>query len=102
MPTAVTRTIRKDGMGDYTTFAAMIAELPADFTAYDEDWTVTVADSEEYAENIAISAVMDATRNLTIQAASGQHPTEQWGQYGDATCYPLPLEEYEGNPNISR
>src|SRR3990167_5470448 len=75
MPTAVTRTIRKDGMGDYTTFAAMIAELPADFTTYDEDWTVTVADSEEYAENIAIAAVMDATRNLTIQAADGQHPT---------------------------
>ncbi|MFW6089352.1 MAG: hypothetical protein ACODAB_06335 [Gemmatimonadota bacterium] len=31
---------------------------------------------------------------------SGQHPTEQWGQYGDATCFPLPLEEYEGNPNL--
>ena len=33
---------------------------------------------------------------------SGQHPTAEWGQYGDATCYPLPIEEYEGNPNISR
>ena len=33
---------------------------------------------------------------------SGVHPTEQWGQYGTATCYPLPIEEYEGNPNISR
>ncbi len=33
---------------------------------------------------------------------SGQHPTAQWGLYGDATCYPLPIEEYEGNPNISR
>jgi hypothetical protein len=32
----------------------------------------------------------------------GTHPTEQWGSYGDATCYPLPIEEYEGNPNISR
>lgn len=32
---------------------------------------------------------------------TGQHPTEEWGQYGDAECYPLPLEEYEGNPNIS-
>ena len=32
----------------------------------------------------------------------GTHPTEQWGQYGDATCFPLPIEEYEGNPNISR
>jgi hypothetical protein len=33
---------------------------------------------------------------------SGEHPTAQWGSYGDATCYPLPIEEYEGNPNISR
>lgn len=32
----------------------------------------------------------------------GTHPTAEWGPYGDATCYPLPLEEYEGNPNISR
>jgi len=32
----------------------------------------------------------------------GTHPTAEWGQYGDATCYPLPIEEYEGNPNISR
>lgn len=31
---------------------------------------------------------------------SGQHPNEQWGNYGDATCFPMPLEEYEGNPNI--
>jgi hypothetical protein len=33
---------------------------------------------------------------------SGLHPTEQWGNYGDATCFPLPLEEYEGNPNLSK
>ena len=33
---------------------------------------------------------------------SGTHPTAEWGQYGDATCFPLPKEEYEGNPNISR
>ena len=32
---------------------------------------------------------------------SGQHPTTEWGNYGDATCYPLPLEEYEGNPNLT-
>jgi hypothetical protein len=32
---------------------------------------------------------------------SGQHPTAEWGQYGDAECYPLPRTEYEGNPNIS-
>jgi len=29
---------------------------------------------------------------------SGQHPTIEWGQYGDATCYPMPVEEHEGNP----
>ena len=33
---------------------------------------------------------------------SGQHPVTEWGEYGDATCYPLPLEEYEGNPNLDR
>ena len=32
---------------------------------------------------------------------SGQHVNAQWGDYGTATCFPLPLEEYEGNPNIS-
>ncbi|MCA9736987.1 MAG: hypothetical protein R3E98_01540 [Gemmatimonadota bacterium] len=31
----------------------------------------------------------------------GQHPNEQWGDYGTATCYPMPLEEYEGNPNVN-
>ena len=33
---------------------------------------------------------------------SGTHPTTEWGQYGDATCFPLPLEEYEGNPNLTK
>ena len=33
---------------------------------------------------------------------SGEHPNAQWGNYGDATCFPLPKEEFEGNPNISR
>ena len=33
---------------------------------------------------------------------SGQHPTVEWGQYGTATCYPMPVEEYEGNPNINK
>jgi hypothetical protein len=33
---------------------------------------------------------------------SGTHPTEEWGQYGDATCFPLPSNEYDGNPNINR
>ena len=32
---------------------------------------------------------------------SGQHPTTEWGSYGDATCFPLPIEEYQGNPNIT-
>jgi hypothetical protein len=30
----------------------------------------------------------------------GTHPNESWGPYGDATCFPLPDDEYEGNPNI--
>jgi hypothetical protein len=35
---------------------------------------------------------------------TGDHVTDgpSWGQYGDATCYPLPSSEYEGNPNIRR
>jgi hypothetical protein len=32
----------------------------------------------------------------------GPHPNAEWGPYGDATCYPLPDDEYEGNPNIRR
>jgi hypothetical protein len=32
---------------------------------------------------------------------TGQHPTVEWGQYGDAECFPLPSTEYEGNPHIS-
>jgi hypothetical protein len=31
---------------------------------------------------------------------TGTHPNPEWGPYGDATCYPLPLEEYVGNPGI--
>ncbi len=31
---------------------------------------------------------------------SGVHPVDQWS-YGNATCFPLPREEYEGNPNIN-
>lgn len=31
---------------------------------------------------------------------TGQHVNAQWGDYQSATCYPLPLEEYEGNPLI--
>lgn len=26
----------------------------------------------------------------------------RWDDYGDATCFPLPLEEYEGNPGLAR
>jgi hypothetical protein len=33
---------------------------------------------------------------------SGTHPTPGWGDYGDASCYPLPLSEFVGNPNIKR
>lgn len=33
---------------------------------------------------------------------SGQHPTTEWGNYGTATCFPIPVEEYEGNPNLTK
>jgi hypothetical protein len=35
---------------------------------------------------------------------TGDHVTDgpSWGNYGDATCFPLPSSEYEGNPNIRR
>ena len=32
---------------------------------------------------------------------TGPHVNVQWGNYQDATCYPLPLAEYEANPNIA-
>ena len=32
---------------------------------------------------------------------SDPHPVPGWS-YGDATCFPLPLPEYVGNPNIGR
>jgi hypothetical protein len=33
---------------------------------------------------------------------SGSHPNAEWGPYSDATCYPLPSSEFEGNPGIRR
>ena len=41
-------------------------------------------------------------RGGTDMFPTGLHPTVEWGQYGDATCYPMPVEEYEGNPNINK
>lgn len=32
----------------------------------------------------------------------GQHVNADWGIYGDATCYPIPSSEYEGNPGLTR
>lgn len=32
---------------------------------------------------------------------SGTHPNAVLGQYGDMECFPLPLAEFVGNPNIS-
>ena len=40
-------------------------------------------------------------RNGDDMFPSGPHPVTEWGEYGDATCFPLPLAEYEGNPNIN-
>jgi hypothetical protein len=33
---------------------------------------------------------------------TGTHPVEEWGSYGTATCFPIPVAEYEGNPNINK
>lgn len=33
---------------------------------------------------------------------TGTHPNAQWGDYGAWTCFPIPLEEYEGNPNLTK
>lgn len=33
---------------------------------------------------------------------TGTHPNSQWGSYGAWTCYPIPLSEYEGNPNLTK
>ena len=33
---------------------------------------------------------------------TGTHPNAQWGAYGPWTCFPIPLSEYEGNPNLVR
>lgn len=41
-------------------------------------------------------------RGGTDMFPSGPHPTEEWGAYGTATCFPMPVEEYEGNPNINK
>jgi hypothetical protein len=35
------------------------------------------------------------------QFPSGPHPVPGWS-YDDATCFPLPIQEYVGNPNIRR
>lgn len=32
----------------------------------------------------------------------GTHPNSVMGQYGTAECFPLPIEEYIGNPNIRK
>lgn len=31
---------------------------------------------------------------------TGQHPNASWGDYGPWTCFPIPLSEYTGNPNL--
>jgi len=33
---------------------------------------------------------------------TGTHPNPTWGVYGSWTCFPIPLQEYEGNPNLAR
>lgn len=31
---------------------------------------------------------------------TGPHVNATWGDYGTATCFPIPLEEYNGNPGL--
>ena len=33
---------------------------------------------------------------------TGAHPNASWGQYGSWTCFPIPLQEYDGNSNLQR
>ena len=33
---------------------------------------------------------------------TGIHPNAQWGAYGEWTCYPIPVQEYNGNVNLQR
>ena len=33
---------------------------------------------------------------------TGPHPVSVWGNYGEWTCFPIPLQEYEGNPNLTK
>jgi hypothetical protein len=33
---------------------------------------------------------------------TGAHPVPEWGSYGAWTCFPIPLEEYEGSPNLEK
>lgn len=33
---------------------------------------------------------------------TGTHPNPSWGEYGAWTCYPIPRQEYEGNPKLKK
>jgi hypothetical protein len=33
---------------------------------------------------------------------TGTHPNASWGLYGPWTCFPIPIQEYEGNHNLQR
>lgn len=33
---------------------------------------------------------------------TGTHPNPTWGEYGIWTCYPIPRQEYEGNPKLAK
>jgi hypothetical protein len=33
---------------------------------------------------------------------TGPHVNASWGNYGTATCWPIPLSEYNGNPNLRK
>lgn len=72
MPTIVTKTVGTTGR-DYSTLTAALAALPSNLVTADQAWVFELYNDSEFTENINLTGVTtDATRNITIRAASGQ------------------------------
>ena len=72
MATLILKTVKPSG-GDYTSLVTALADIPLDFVAADEQWTIEVyKKAGGYAESATVpSATCDATRFLEIKAAAG-------------------------------
>ena len=73
MPTVITKTIKPDGGGDFTTTTAFVAAIPSDMVAVDEQW---IGECYQGVSNLVDSVYIgphttDATRNIIIRAAAG-------------------------------